>query len=191
MRPSPRRHQRWRPRPSTQISPLFGRSWPWISRSSVVLPEPLGPVTSRISPGVTERLMLVSTGVLPKSLETWVSLTTGLGASAAVGARPVRRRHPVGGPRAFGGCRLDSHPFPPTRLVEAGDGQEALSEQSYGNNLPPRPEGSAACQSERGAAATAIVKPPPDGVAETSRPPSLSGVTDRSSRGRRARSPPR
>jgi len=43
----------------------------------VVLPAPLGPVTSTSSPGPTVRLMSFSTEVRPKSFDTRVSLTTG------------------------------------------------------------------------------------------------------------------
>ena len=104
-----------------------------------------------------------------------------LGRVRAIGARPVRSRHPISGSSAFGGYRLDSHPFPPTRLVEAGDRKEAVSESNGGNNLLPlmvllRPYWQPV--KESGAAATAIEKTPPDGVAVTSRLSSLFGVTD-------------
>ena len=46
----------------------------------MVLPAPLGPVTSISSPGETVMLISLSTAVLPNDFVTRVSLTTGAGA---------------------------------------------------------------------------------------------------------------
>src|ERR1700682_5838736 len=75
MRLRPRRHLRCKPAPRTQTSPAFGRSCPWISRRRVVLPTPLGPVTSISSPGATDRLMSRRTAVRPNDFDRPVSLT--------------------------------------------------------------------------------------------------------------------
>jgi hypothetical protein len=51
-----------------------------IQRSSVVLPEPLGPITTTTSPELTESEMLRSTSRAPKRLET--------PSMASIGRRP-------------------------------------------------------------------------------------------------------
>src|ERR1051326_4708804 len=48
-----------------------------IQRSSVVLPEPLGPITTTTSPASTESEMLRSTSSAPKRLETPVIVSIG------------------------------------------------------------------------------------------------------------------
>ena len=97
----------------------------------------------------------------------------------------MRRGHTIGGAGALGGCRLESHPFPPTRLVHAGSADEAISKRpnlgSSGNILPPTWQ--LRCFygqpiSANGAAETAIEKTPPAGVAVTKRLPSMLVATD-------------
>ena len=56
--------------PPIQISPVSGRSKPAISRSSVVLPEPLSPRMVRNSPGATSSETSRSTVRAPKLLAT-------------------------------------------------------------------------------------------------------------------------
>src|SRR5260370_52131 len=68
MRPRPRRHQLCRLRPSTQTWPFVGRSWPWMRRSRVVFPAPLGPTISTSSPGATGKLMSEKTARPPNDL---------------------------------------------------------------------------------------------------------------------------
>src|SRR5260370_1386129 len=80
--PRPLRHQRWSPRPRTHSSPGVGRSCPWTSRRRVVLPEPLGPVTSSNSPGATLRLTPFRTAVRPKDFVTPTSLIAGSAATS-------------------------------------------------------------------------------------------------------------
>src|SRR5690348_203266 len=63
--------------PPTKSSPPLGRSWPWTRRSSVVFPDPLGPVTSTSSPGATLKLTPFRTSRLPKDLTTATSFTEG------------------------------------------------------------------------------------------------------------------
>src|SRR5713226_7137883 len=85
IRPSPRRHHRCSPRPPTQTWPRVGRSWPWMRRSRVVLPAPLGPVISTSSPRPTLKLMSTKTALRPKRLVTCEMRTAaaGFGAGSA------------------------------------------------------------------------------------------------------------
>ena len=80
--PRPRRHQRCSPRPPTQSSPAFGRSCPCTRRRSVVLPEPLGPVTSKSSPWATVTLTPFRTALRPKDFVTSTSLIAGCAAGS-------------------------------------------------------------------------------------------------------------
>ena len=87
--PRPRLHKRWRLLPRTHSSPALGRSCPCTRRSSVVLPEPLGPVTSNSSPWPTLTLTPFRTGVRPYDLDRPTSLTAGSGASSPFAAGRV------------------------------------------------------------------------------------------------------
>ncbi len=53
-------------RPSNHTSPRSGLKVPARQCSSVDLPEPLGPITARISPSATDRLAPRRAGVWPK-----------------------------------------------------------------------------------------------------------------------------
>ena len=70
----------WSP---TQISPADGWSSPAIRLSSVVLPEPDGPIRARNSPSGTSRLRSLSTSIcsLPRWKNLWTSRTRTIGSS--------------------------------------------------------------------------------------------------------------
>src|SRR5215470_11093544 len=54
--------------PSTRISPASRRMRPWMMRNSVVLPQPLSPISDTISPSCTSKLTRRSTGSRCSSL---------------------------------------------------------------------------------------------------------------------------
>ena len=56
--------------PSIRISPSVGSSNPAIIRSSVVLPQPDGPSSTKNSPAMISRLTLSTAATLPKRLVT-------------------------------------------------------------------------------------------------------------------------
>ncbi len=61
MRPTPRRFScigltPVMSRPFNSIRPALGAIWPSTLLNIVVLPEPLGPMTPKISPGITSKL---------------------------------------------------------------------------------------------------------------------------------------
>src|SRR6266481_6201063 len=85
-------------RPRSVISPPSGRSSPATSRSVVVLPQPLGPSSVKISPRETSRDARSTAAVGPKALLTSSSAKTvsiGLGLLDD-GARDVLRLHDIG-----------------------------------------------------------------------------------------------
>src|SRR2546428_221127 len=122
-RPRPRRHQLCRLRPSTQTSPRVGRTWPWMSRSSVVLPAPLGPTISTSSPRATEKLTSANSAWRPNDLVRCEIRTAGTGAPTPFGdgrvaTVPRSAGFTIGatGSRSVARTPLEatpvSHPFP-------------------------------------------------------------------------------
>jgi len=56
--------------PHSSTEPDVGRIWPRMLLNSVVLPEPLGPITPTISPGPTEKLTPSTALIAPYALRT-------------------------------------------------------------------------------------------------------------------------
>src|SRR5262245_4936347 len=74
VRARPRRQIRWGGRPFVRpprncISPESGTSAPLMRLNKVVLPDPFGPITPRISPASTVRLTFFTAATPPKLLE--------------------------------------------------------------------------------------------------------------------------
>src|ERR1700730_14892603 len=63
--------------PLNRIEPLVGLSAPAIKLKVVLLPEPLGPIRPRISPGRTSNDTRLTAGKPPKRFDSDVTLSTG------------------------------------------------------------------------------------------------------------------
>src|SRR5271163_4873255 len=72
-------------RPSNLTSPALGRNWPRMQLKSVVLPEPFGPMTPRISPSSTANETSLTAATPPKRLLRPETLST-----AAISGLPDR-----------------------------------------------------------------------------------------------------
>ena len=82
-------------RPSSSISPASGASKPAMSRSSVVLPQPLGPSSASTSPCRTARSAPLTAAIASKRLATARQARKGLIAVTAPGPASGRRRRPT------------------------------------------------------------------------------------------------
>ena len=78
--------------PKTRIVPAEGRSSPARIRRSVVLPEPLGPSTVRISPSATLSVSPCSAAASPSGVE-WTRKTSWASTATAHAASSVARGH--------------------------------------------------------------------------------------------------
>ena len=78
--------------PSTTMRPWSMRSSMLMQRSSVLLPEPLGPMITRHSPGVTVRLTSSRTLLVPNDL--WTPSMDRIGAPRMPTASDVARLAP-------------------------------------------------------------------------------------------------
>src|SRR6266702_2622736 len=105
-------------RPSNHTSPLSGGKMPARQCSSVDLPEPLGPMTARISPLVADRLAPASAAVCPNDRCTSRASITQRRASAAGGTAQHQRQHDLGEQDGLQ-VRLRLNRLPEPRLVDA------------------------------------------------------------------------
>ncbi len=85
-------------RPSTKISPLEGNSRPFTIFSAVVLPEPLRPNKTSVSPGSIRKLKIVQDQVA---------------ADAKTNVREIPPRHSLRDPEALDERPLAIHPLRP------------------------------------------------------------------------------
>ena len=107
--------------PSRKMRPSSGGSSRLMQRSSVDLPEPLGPITQTTSPRSTSRLTPRRTSSLPKRLWTFSSRSIGPSGAAAPGRGCLSGRHPdtPGIPVVRGPAARRRRRSPPDRWVFA------------------------------------------------------------------------
>ena len=87
--------------PVNEIVPPSGVSSPFSERSTVVLPEPLGPMSTTTSPRRTSRSIERSTSLSPKDLRRPRAVSSGESSGAACGASGL----PAASAGPFDPCR--------------------------------------------------------------------------------------
>src|SRR6516165_8716572 len=104
-------------RPSSSIVPASGRIWPSTLLKSVVFPEPFGPITPKISPGITSKLTPPTARIAPYDFFRSLTLKSGAVISDA-GLRGHRPRR----------CLVARHAARPNPLRET---QQAIRQPKH------------------------------------------------------------